>query len=412
MGYITKKLANVSVYSKLNILFQVINFLFFLVILRLFKIEEIGVITYNESFIILLSTILVFGLDNYLTRYFLKFKKQHQKIIFGTVLAITISILVILEIIFYFLFLFLGSDRIGTFFFNIPIQILILSSFVSALTQIQYSLVRIQNDLFGYITNNVLQFVIKYVIVLGYCLFTEFNVYSYFTGILISNLISLIYLFFFINKNASFSIKFKSIKRITRFAIPLMINNIISIGVQFVERVLVKILFGTSVLGFFGFASKFSNSVLSFHSALKVEYVPSIVRLHLSANHDSWTQIKKLSVQNIKKIFIVSLLITLAGIGYYRFTMPISTTGIFILSVLIFQSFLNAIPLYCFPNLFLRGKTIFYLKSQILLVITYVPMLVVLVYIFDYHGFFTSLILRSILYLLILYTIIGKQENK
>ena len=409
--YLFQKLQNVSVYSKLNILFQGVNFLFFLVILRLFKIEEIGVITYNESFIVLLSTVLVFGLDNYLTRYFLKFKKQHQKIIFGTVLVITFGILFTIEIIFYFLILFLGNDRIDSFFFNIPLQILILSSFVSALTQIQYSLVRIQNDLNGYIINNIIQFVIKYVTILGYCLFTVFDVNAYFTGIFIFNIICLIYLSFFINNNAKFSFRLKSIRRITRFTIPLMFNNIISIGVLFVERVIVKTLFGTSVLGFFGFASKFSNSILSFHAALKVEYVPSIVKLHLMANDDSWKKIKKLSIQNIKRIFIVSLLVTLAGIGYYSFTMPITITEIFILSIVIFQAFFNAIPLYCFPYLFIRGKTIFYLKSQFLLVITYVPLLAGFVYLFDIYGFFTSLLLRSILYLLILYIIIGKQEK-
>jgi len=409
--YFLEKLRKVSVYSKLNILFQGINFSFFLIILRFFSIEEIGVITYNESFIILLSTFLVFGLDNYLTRYFLKFKKEQRRVIFGTVLTITTSLLLITEIIFCILIWLIGQERIGDFFFNISVQILMLSSFVSALIQIQYSLVRIQNDLKGYILNNIIQFVIKYVIILGYCILTVFNVKAYFTGVLIFNILCLLYITYFISHQVAFSFRFQSIKRIIGFSTPLMINNLISIGVVFIERVLVKTLFGTSILGFFGFASKFSNAILSFHAALKVEYVPAIVKVHLTGTDDAWKRIQKLSIQNIKRLFFISLFVGILGISLYLITMPISVAGFFILAAVISQAFLNAIPLYCYPNLFLRGKTIFYFKSQISLLFTYLPLLGVLIYLFDYYGFFTSLVLRSSLYLFILYIIIGKQEK-
>lgn len=379
--------------------------------LRFFSIDEIGIITYNESFVILLSTFLVFGLDNYLTRYFLKFKKQQRKVIFGTVLTITTSLLLITEITFCMLIWLIGLGRIEDFFFNIPIQILILSSFISALIQIQYSLVRIQNDLKGYILNNIIQFVIKYIVILSYCLLTEFDVSAYFTGILIFNILCLLYVAYFLSYNVVFSYRIQSIKRILGFSTPLMINNLISIGVIFIERVLVKTLFGANILGFFGFASKFSNAILSFHAALKVEYVPAIVKVHLTRTDDAWKRIRKLSIQNIKRLFFISLFVLLLGISVYIITMPITATGFFILVAVISQAFLNAIPLYCYPNLFLRGKTIYYFKSQTTLLFTYLPLLGILIYFFDYYGFFTSLIVRSSLYLLILYIIIGKQEK-
>ncbi len=409
--FFLEKLRKVSVYSKLNILFQGINFSFFFILLRLFSIEEIGIISYNESFIVLLSTFLVFGLDNYLTRYFLKFNKEQRKVIIGTVLTCTTSLVLITEIVFCILIWLIGQERIGDFFFNISVQILIFSSFVSALIQIQYSLVRIQNDLMAYILNNVIQFVIKYVVILGYCILTVFNVKAYFTGVLIFNILCSIYVTYVISHQVTFSFRFQSIKRILGFSTPLMFNNLISIGVVFIERVLVKTLFGASILGFFGFASKLSNAILSFHAALKVEYVPAILKVHLTGTDGARKLIQKLSVQNIIWLFFVSLFVGILGISLYLITMPILVTGFFILAAVILQAFLNAIPLYSFPNLFLRGKTIFYFKSQISLLFTYLPLLGVLIYLFDYYGFFASLVLRSSLYLFILYIIIGKQEK-
>jgi O-antigen/teichoic acid export membrane protein len=190
-----------------------------------------------------------------------------------------------------------------------------------------------------------------------------------------------------------------------------MLNNFISIGVIFIERVLVKTFFGVSILGFFGFASKFSNAILSFHSALKVEYVPSIVKIHLTGTDDARKRILKLSMQNIKRLFIISLFVGLLGIGLYFLTMPISVAGFFILLTVILQAFLNAMPLYCYPSLFLRGKTIVYFKSQISLLFIYLPLIGILIYLFDYYGFFLSLVLKSSLYILILYILIGKQEK-
>ena len=409
--FFLEKLRRVSVYTKLNILFQGINFSFFLITLRFFSIEEVGIITYNESFIILLSTFLVFGLDNYLTRYFLKFKKHQQKVIFGSVITIAIILLLLAEFVFFLLNWLIGSVNVGSFFFNISLQILLLSSFVSAILQIQYSVVRIQNDLKGYIYSNILQFVIKYVVILGYCVFTVFDVNSYFSGVLAFNILCLFYTGYFISKQISFSFRVQSIKRILSFSTPLMINNLMSIGVIFIERVIVKTLFGTSILGLFGFASKFSNAVLSFHAALKVEYVPAIVKLHIGGGTNAWKQIRMLSKQSIKRLFFVSLAVAIFGSGVYIVATPISVIGFFILAALIIQAFLSAIPLYCYPNLFLRGKTILYFRSQILLLVTYLPLLGLLIYLFDYYGFFASLVTRSLLYLMIIYLIIRKHKK-
>lgn len=407
--YFLEKIQKISLYSKLNILFQGINFLFFIIILRFFSVQEIGAITYNESFIIFLSTFLVFGLDNYLTRYFLKFKKYQQKVILGTILIITTSLFLIVEIVSCLFIWLIGLESIHSFFFNIPIQILIVSSFVSALIQIQYSVVRIQNNLKGYILNNLIQFIVKYVVILGYCILTVFDLQAYFMGLLIFNIIYLLLAAYTIRTQVSFSYRLNSVKRILSFSSPLMINNFISIGVIFIERLLVKNLFGASILGYFGFASKFSNAILSLHAALKVEYVPTIVKIHSTGSVDSRMRIKKLSIQNIERLLFISLFILLLGSIFYFITMPNSFDGFFILVAVISQAFLNVIPLYIYPNLFLRGKTIFYFKSQILLLFTYLPLLGILIYIFNYYGFFTSLVLRSSLYLFILYIIIGKQ---
>ena len=266
-------LSDTIMYGFVNAFSKLISFLLFPLLATYFSVVEYGTIDYVQSFTTLLVLSLTFGLDSALVRFFYDNNKtQNRKQL-------------ITEIFFFELFI-IGIYLIVAFFFKNEIVELIqikINGFIGVvILQVPFILLMnfCQNILkWTFQRKQFLTISITYLFsLLGYCLlgvyYLKFNIYYYFLGSLIIQIIFSFVALLTISKWIFIIKKWIFIKSMLRYALPLGIVSILTASYPFIEKNLVLFYTSEYSLGVYSIIYKYCFIILIIIYSFQIAWGP------------------------------------------------------------------------------------------------------------------------------------------
>lgn len=374
-----------------SILSQGFSFLLSLMIWKNFSVNDFYLLVQIEIITLIVSSFFGISTDQFLVRNYHEYDGiKNKEIIFNTWLINWTSVIIILVLFIFFLL-----------FFSLENEVIIIYSVLSAgliyLGQIPFNLIRFESNFKDYLIYNIFSFLLKNLFIYYFVLHDLNGIFSYYKAMFIFSLIIVPWYIWYLYKRSLMIFNWKIQMKILKFSYPIIPSTLFSNFIPIATRILLQN-FGTNLLvAQFGVINKITSPLTALQNALRVLYVPQIVK----------TDKKKTIVANLDdvtlKYFYILLLFTLIFSLFSDNLVDLffskSFNKINNLNFFIFSTFLSNIYTYLSVGIFLARKNHYFLipiLSQIF--IMFFPGIYLITH-FGLEGLLLTELLKFIFYL-------------
>lgn len=319
---------------------------------------DYGIIAVTEMIGAILTVFLGLSLDSSITRFYYEWPEPERKrkvgaiwvaswistIAFGAagILVLSLTSNIIFPDVKFYPFIFLGLIKI------------ILGSFLS----VPFATFRIKQLSFLYCFFSILNFIINIGLSIYFVLIVSKGLYGYFIANIIGGAISVAVLFVIMLKFASPCIHGGGLRKSLEFSLPLIPSSIVSSVSSILDRFLLQQFASLKALGIYAVSLKFTNLIISAHTALKLSYVPFMVESVSKNKQKGSLDLARMSLFYVLPILMLGLTIS----AYIREFVYFANRAEYFSVLqwvpwLIGPAILKTLNVYFTPGLFLSKRT-------------------------------------------------------
>jgi len=347
-----------SIYTISTFLTQFSSFLIVPFFWRELSVSDYGLIGVIEIIGSIAGVFLGLQLDFSLTRFYYEWSDEERKSNTGTLwVANWISTLLLGFGSLCILIIF--NDYV---FINIPfyssVLLGLIGTFLGKLVTFPFATLRIVNLPSLYFFYSITSFFIKMLLNIFFVLILKKKLQGYFLSEILGNIFTCCFGIIIMFRFARPCLKWKIFRDAIRFSLPAIPTGLISSGTTFLDRFLLLKFATIEALGIYTLCLKFTNLVLQLHGALKVSFVPFMVKTISLEKKDGIKKLTQIRFYYLLPLFILSLAISLF---IKDFTLWINKAEYFPVSDwvpwLIGPTLFSTLTVYYAPGLFLAKRT-------------------------------------------------------
>jgi len=320
--------------------------------------SDYGIIAVTEIIGAVLGVFFGLSLDASVTRYYYEWPEQERKQRVGAIwITSWISSIVLGCVSFFFL------SRINHLLFRdvnfYPFIFLgLLNSILKSFMFVPFATIRIKQLPGLYSIISIASFVVQMSLSIYFILILDQQLKGYFIANIISNSIIAVVSGAIMIRFAAPCIRGGRLRESLKFSLPIIPADLVSSASSVVDRFVLQQFVSLETLGIYSISLKFTNLIVSFHSALKLSYVPFMVE-SLSKNLAKGIRdLAQMSLFYILPILMLGLVIT----AYTKDFVLLANRSAYLPVVqwipwLIWPAILQTLNVYFTPGLFLSKRT-------------------------------------------------------
>jgi O-antigen/teichoic acid export membrane protein len=314
--------------------------------------QDYGVIAVIEMIGVFVVIFLGLNLDQSITRFYYEWDEEIRKKKIGAlwvlswveIIVVGSCLLLFIPDISHYIFLDIDKDLIFLGLVAVVLQQLFLTPF---------ALIRIKKLPVFYSTLNLFRAFMQIGMSIYFVLILDEGIRGYLVANVYSALIVALCLIPVMFKYSKANISFLSLKDELRFSLPLIPATIVSAFTGVIDRYFLQHFASIDSLGIYSQAMKFAGIVSSLHSALKMSYVPFLVK-----NIDDKTVINLVVNYYFATLLLVGFVISIFVDEFViLINNPLYFDVIRYVPFLILAQLVNSVGVYYTPGIFLSKRT-------------------------------------------------------
>lgn len=277
--YLLKREAkSASIYTLATFLTQLGSFLIVPLFWKRLSIVDYGIISVTEMIGSFLTLFLGLSLDFAITRFYYEWPVEQRKQRVGTLWVLSWTSSILLGGCSVIFLSFVSKLLFPTVAFYPFIFLGLIGTILSSLSVIPYATIRIAHKPLLYFIYSLTNFCIHTLLNIYFVLILSEGVQGYFVSNIVFGIIGSLISGIVMLRFAVPCIRLDGLRSAFKFSLPNIPASLISGVTLLIDRFLLQQFASLNVLGIYAVSLKFTNLVLSLHNALKLSYVPYMVK--------------------------------------------------------------------------------------------------------------------------------------
>ena len=301
-----------SIYTLATFLSQFGSFLIVPLFWQKLSVSDYGIIAIIDLIGSFLGMFLGLQLDFSITRFYYEWSSQERKHRLGTLWMINWLSTILIGIVSIYLLSLVNNK----FFEDVPFFPLIflglIYNVIGKLSVVPYATIRIINLPILYAFYSLISFIVQMLLNIYFVIFLDQKLYGLFISNIISSIICVLIGLAIMLRFAIPCIRLDKLKEPLKFSIHQIPASAISSITNLLDRFLLLKFASLEALGIYTISLKFTGLILQLHNALKMSFVPYMVKI---LTHDQEWGIKMLT--KMRLFYILPLLIFSLAISIY-----------------------------------------------------------------------------------------------
>jgi len=287
-------------YSITNILAKLTNFLFLPLFTYFLPAEDYGIYSLITVFTILITIFVDSG-----TQFYLQSKSINNDL--NVIIDKSINFISINAFASFIIFVLLTPIFSKLIFSSTNISVIIIISLLGMLFEstANYAalILKTTQQLKQLYITSILSFILQIVLLPFFLVFLKLGYISIFLTQIIVNVILLVYLQKTIQFNFNFRIDYKEYKNFIIFVFPILLTNLLTIGIDLIDRYILNFYVTISEIGIYSFAYKFANIIKIIAYSFLPAWISIIIKEKNNKNY------KHLVSKNFYKVTFIFLIL-------------------------------------------------------------------------------------------------------
>lgn len=357
--YLLKREAkSASLYALATFLTQLGSFLIVPLFWKRLSIVDYGIISVTEMIGSFLTLFLGLSLDFAITRLYYEWPVEQRKQRVGTLWVLSWTSSILLGGCSVIFLSFVSKLLFPTVAFYPFIFLGLISTILGSLSVIPYATIRIAHKPLLYLIYSLTNFSIHTLLNIYFVLILSEGVQGYFVSNIVFGIIGSLISGIVMLRFAVPCIRLDGLQSAFKFSLPSIPASLISGVTSLIDRFLLQQFASLNVLGIYAVSLKFTNLVLSLHNALKLSYVPYMVKAVKEDRTEGIVNLARMRLFYMLPIFVfcMAIAIFIKDFVYYvnrSEYFPVVQWVPWLIGPVLLSSFI----IYLAPGLFLAKRT-------------------------------------------------------